>query len=75
MRNRWVDFATAPDQLTAESWSELVRREGCPCIAKSDSAPFLGVSNAPVRLATILGREDEAREILTRYLEGFGEGE
>ncbi len=68
MRNRWVEFATAPDQTLAESWSELVRREGCPCTTKSDSVPFLGVSMSPVRLVTIAGREDEARSILDRYL-------
>ncbi len=70
MLERWVEFATAPDQLTAETWSELVRNQGCPCFAKSDGISFLGVSMTPVRLMAPSDRVDEAREILERF---FGE--
>lgn len=68
MRERWVEFATAPDQLTAETWAGLVRNEGCPCAVKSDGIPFLGVSALPVRLMAPEARVDEAVGILERFL-------
>ncbi len=73
MLNRWVEFVTAPDQLTAESWCQLIQNEGCPCAVKSDGIPFLGVSSAPVRLMAPEERVGEARQILERFLGPFGE--
>ena len=73
LRNRWVAFAVAPDQLIAESWSELVRRNGCPCEVRGDAVPVLGISMQPVRLITLEGREEEARAILDRFV-GRSEG-
>ena len=73
MRDRWVEFATAPDQLTAETWAGLVRNEGCPCAVKSDGIPFLGVSAMPVRLMAPEARVEEALGILERFL-GSEEG-
>lgn len=70
MRDRWVEFATAPDQLIAETWAGLVRNEGCPCAVKSDGIPFLGPSVMPVRLMVPENRVAEARGILARYVEG-----
>ncbi len=70
MRERWVEFATAPDQLIAETWAGLVRNEGCPCTVKSDGIPFLGVSALPVRLMAPEERVAEARDILARYVDG-----
>ena len=74
MRERWVEFATAPDQLIAETWVGLVRNEGCPCAVKSDGIPFLGVSALPVRLMAPEARVDEARGILVRYVDGAIDG-
>lgn len=71
MRDRWVEFATAPDQLTAETWAGLVRNEGCPCAVKSDGIPFLGVSALPVRLMAPEEKVEEARKILERFLGAF----
>lgn len=68
MLDRWVEFATAPDQLTAETWAGLVQNEGCPCAVKSDGIPFLGVSALPVRLMAPEERVEEARGILERFL-------
>ena len=73
MRDRWVEFATAPDQIIAETWAGLVRNEGCPCAVKSDGIPFLGVSMLPVRLMAPDDRVEEARGILERFL-GVEEG-
>lgn len=70
MRERWVEFATAPDQLIAETWAGLVRNEGCPCAVKSDGIPFLGTSVMPVRLMVPEARAEEARRILAQYVEG-----
>ncbi len=69
MLDRWVEFATAPDQLTAETWAGLVKNEGCPCAVKSDGIPFLGVSALPVRLMAPEDRAGEARGILERFLD------
>ena len=70
MRERWVDFATAPDQMIAETWAGLVHNEGCPCAVKSDGISFLGVSMTPVRLMAPEARVEEARGILERYVGG-----
>ena len=69
MRERWVPFATAPDRPTAEAWCQLVRNEGCPAVANSDNVPFLGESVMPVRLMTVVERVEEAREVLSRYVQ------
>ncbi len=69
MLERWVEFATAPDQLTAEVWRGLINNEGCPCTVKPDGISFLGVSPMPVRLMTKEGYEEEAREILSRFID------
>ena len=70
MRSRWVAVATAPDQIIAETWAQLVRNEGCPCTTISDAIPFLGISATPVRLMAPQERADEARGILERFLGG-----
>ena len=47
----WDTFATAPDQLTAEMWRDLVRQAGIECAMRAgDTASFLGLSTHPVRL-------------------------
>ena len=74
MRDRWVEFATAPDQLIAETWAGLVRNEGCPCAVKSDGIPFLGPSVMPTRLMAPEERVEEARGILARYVDGVADG-
>ena len=51
---KWVVFATAPDQIMAEIWVQLVRSEGIPCrLQPGDTTNFLGVSATPVRLMTL----------------------
>ncbi len=45
-----------------------MRRNGCPCEVRGDAVPVLGISMQPVRLITLAGREDEAREILERFV-------
>ena len=64
---KWVVFATAPDQIMAEIWVQLVRAEGIPCrLQPGDTTNFLGVSAAPVRLMTLEAEADRAAEVLER---------
>ena len=64
---KWVVFATAPDQIMAEIWVQLVRSEGIPCrLQPGDTTNFLGVSAAPVRLMTLESDAERATEVLER---------
>ena len=48
---KWVTLVTAPDQLAAEMWSELLNRRGVPTLVRpGDTASFLGVSAYPCRI-------------------------
>ncbi|MBM3956899.1 MAG: hypothetical protein FJ313_02460 [Gemmatimonadetes bacterium] len=70
---RWETFATAPDQLTAEMWRDLVRQAGVECeIRPGDTVRFLGLSPYPVRLIARDGDLDRARAALDAAL-GRGE--
>ena len=64
---KWVIFATAPDQIMAEIWVQLVRAEGIPCrLQPGDTTNFLGVSATPVRLMTLESEAERAAEVLER---------
>ena len=59
----WEVFATAPDQLTAESWLGLIRNAGIECkLQPGDTVAFLGVSGLPTR---IMARSDCVENALT----------
>ncbi len=67
---KWVVFATAPDQIMAEMWVQLVRSEGIPCrLQPGDTTNFLGVSATPVRLMTLEMDAKRAAQILERPAE------
>ena len=71
---KWVVFATAPDQIMAEIWVQLVRAEGIPCrLQPGDTTNFLGVSAAPVRLMTLESEVERAAQALERGDEMDGE--
>ena len=60
---KWEVFATAPDQLTAESWLILMQNAGIECKLQSgDAVAFLGVSGLPTR---IMARSDYVKNALT----------
>ena len=64
---KWVVFATAPDQIMAEIWVQLVRSEGIPCrLQPGDTTNFLGVSATPVRLMTLETDAERAAQVLER---------
>jgi len=62
---RWVHLATAPDQITAEIWVDILRQEGISAMIRpSDAVSFLGISAVSCR---VQAREEDlvrAREIL-----------
>jgi len=61
----WVVFATAPDQLTAEMWQDLLSQARIRCqLRPGDTFGFLGVSAAPVRLVAPSGDAEVARDAL-----------
>jgi hypothetical protein len=66
---RWVNLATAPDQLTAEMWCELLRNEGIPAMVRpSDAMSFMGVSPKTTRIVVAEDRRDEAEAALRREM-------
>ena len=73
---KWVVFATAPDQIMAEIWVQLIRAEGIPCrLQPGDTTNFLGVSAAPVRLMTLESEVERAEQVLERGDETDDEGD
>ena len=66
---RWVTLVSAPDQLAAEMWSELLNRRGIPTLVRAgDTASFLGVSPYPCRILVDDEYLDEARRVLREDL-------
>lgn len=62
---RWVSATTAPDQLMAEMWQQLLRNEAIPSmLAPQDAISFLGVSPTPVRLLVPKEMVVRAQELL-----------
>ena len=67
----WVNIATAPDQLTAEMWCELLRNEGIEAVVgPSDAVSFLGGSGRSCRVMVPKDRRDEAAAVLRDKMGG-----
>ena len=63
----WKYLTTAPDQLSAEMWQELLQNEGIPAIIEPrDAVSFLGVSPMPCRLMVPEDMVEEAMAILDK---------
>lgn len=61
----WVHLATAPDQLVAEMWRDLLNDRDIPAIIRSgDVSTFLGVTAYPCRLLVDENSRDRAIQIL-----------
>ena len=61
----WVHLATAPDQLVAEMWRDLLNDRDIPVIIRSgDVSTFLGVTAYPCRLLVDENFRDRAIQIL-----------
>jgi len=72
-KQRWVPLATAPDQLTAEMWVELLRGQRIPAMIRpSDAVSFLGVSSMACRVVVPREHLAEATQVLHQQTEGSG---
>ena len=72
-KQRWVHVATAPDQLTAEMWVELLRGQGIPAMIRpQDAVSFLGLSTTACRLLVPREHLAEATQALQQQTEGSG---
>ena len=62
---KWVCVATAPDQLVAEMWRELLVGQGIAAVVRSgDTASYLGVSAYPCRVLVRERDLDSAKKVL-----------
>ena len=65
----WVNLTTAPDQLVAEMWRELLVEEGIAAMVRAgDTASYLGVSSYPCRIMVQEEDRDRAEEVLKAHL-------
>lgn len=63
--SKWVHLATAPDQITAEIWIDILRQHGLRAMIRpSDAVSFLGLSAAGCRIQTTDEDLESARELL-----------
>jgi hypothetical protein len=64
----WKVLTTAPDQLSAEMWQELLQAEGITAIIEpKDAVSFLGVSSMPCRLMVPEEMLERAEAILSEF--------
>jgi len=62
---KWILLTTAPDQLTAEIWKDILLQEGVPAMVNAgDTISFMGVSSFPCRIMVASGYRSRAQEIL-----------
>ncbi len=70
MPEKWKHLATAPNQITAEMWRDLLVEEGIPAlVAPQDAVSFMGVSALPCRIMVPEEKLDEAATILQAHRE------
>ena len=61
----WVTLATAPDQIVAEMWREMLVAEGVPATLRAgDTTSFLGVTLLPCRVLVAENELARAKELL-----------
>ena len=62
---KWVTLATAPDQIVAEMWRDLLINEGVPAAVRpGDTTSFLGVTLLPCRVLVADTELARAKELL-----------
>jgi hypothetical protein len=68
---RWVHFATAPDQITAEMWVGILRDAGIRAMIRpSDAVSFMGVSPYSCRIQVPEEELPRARDVLPEATDG-----
>ena len=61
---RWAYLTTAPDQIVAEMWRDMLAKEGVPArVRPGDVSTFLGVSSYPCRILVAEDQLETAREL------------
>ncbi len=66
---KWVDLTTAPDQLTAEMWRDVLVDQGIRArLRPGDTTSFLGVSPFPTGLMVDEDQLERAQEVLETSL-------
>ena len=65
----WKVLTTAPDQLIAESWCELIRSADIDCMLQpGDAVGFMGVSVMPVRIMVDEQDMEQAQSLLDSFI-------
>jgi uncharacterized small protein (DUF1192 family) len=60
-----VVLTTAPDQVTAGMWQDILSQQGIPAmINPEDDVSFLGVSNIPCRIMVLPADLERAQAVL-----------
>ena len=71
---KWIRLATAPDQLQAEMWRDVLVEEGVSAVVRpADTSTFLGVSTYPCGVMVDEGHLERARGIMKTRLGIQGE--
>jgi hypothetical protein len=66
---KWVYLATAPNQLEAEMWRDLLVAEGFTAAVRGgDTSSYLGMSNYPCRILVDEQQLDDAKKLLGESL-------
>jgi hypothetical protein len=66
----WVTLATAPHQLVAELWQQVLADEGIATrLQPADAVSFLGVSSLPCRVMVRRGDYATAQAVLSELTE------
>ena len=66
---KWARLTTAPNQLTAEMWRDLLLGEGIPAMVRGgDTTSYFGVTPFPRPILVDERLESEARRTLEGYL-------
>ena len=62
---KWLILTTAPDQLTAEIWRDILLQHGIPTMVNpGDATSFMGVSAFPCRIMVARDYLKQAQDIL-----------
>jgi hypothetical protein len=70
----WKVLTTAPDQLIAESWCELIRSVDIDCMLQpGDAVGFMGVSVIPVRIMVDEQDIEQAQSLLDSFINADSE--
>ena len=66
---KWARLTTAPNQLTAEMWRDLLLGEGIPAMVRGgDTTSYFGVTPFPRPILVDERLASEARRTLEGYL-------